>query len=267
VQFGDELPERRKAARIGMKKTRCSSGIRSTSGLAVVTVALALGGCGSDDETATTATTTVTAQATGPTGATGSASASTAAGTSRSDAVAVVERYYRLIEQEQYAEAWLLVPAVVRAESGGFQNWRAGYAANVRSDPTNLRVASFSGDSATLSLDLDSTDIDACTGERVGQTFSGSWTLEVVDGSWKPESISMEKISGGTPTLTSSDCGGSAGGGGGPAPTSNCDPGYSGCVPPYPPDVDCAQVGGPVTVTGLDPHGLDADNDGVGCET
>jgi endonuclease YncB( thermonuclease family) len=52
-----------------------------------------------------------------------------------------------------------------------------------------------------------------------------------------------------------------AGGGGGA-----CAPGYSPCVPPYPPDVDCADVNGPVTVTGSDPHGLDADHDGVACE-
>ncbi len=45
---------------------------------------------------------------------------------------------------------------------------------------------------------------------------------------------------------------------------SNCAPGYSPCVPNYPPDLDCADTG-PVTVTGPDPHGLDADHDGVAC--
>jgi endonuclease YncB( thermonuclease family) len=45
-----------------------------------------------------------------------------------------------------------------------------------------------------------------------------------------------------------------------------CAPGYSPCVPPYPPDVDCADVDGPIRVTGSDPHGLDADGDGVACE-
>lgn len=49
-------------------------------------------------------------------------------------------------------------------------------------------------------------------------------------------------------------------------PVSECDPNYSGCVPSYPPDVDCAEVGGSVSVYGSDPHGLDADGDGVGCE-
>lgn len=45
-----------------------------------------------------------------------------------------------------------------------------------------------------------------------------------------------------------------------------CDPNYSGCVPAYPPDVDCDEVGETVAVYGADPHGLDADGDGSGCE-
>jgi hypothetical protein len=48
--------------------------------------------------------------------------------------------------------------------------------------------------------------------------------------------------------------------------SSGCDPNYSGCVPVYPPDVDCDEVGETVTVVGSDPHGLDADGDLVGCE-
>ena len=52
-----------------------------------------------------------------------------------------------------------------------------------------------------------------------------------------------------------------------PAPSGgDCDPGYSGCVPAYPPDVNCPDVDGPVQVTGSDPHGLDRDGDGVACE-
>lgn len=48
---------------------------------------------------------------------------------------------------------------------------------------------------------------------------------------------------------------------------SACAPGYDPCVPPYPPDVNCDDVNGPITVTGNDPHGLDADGDGVACES
>jgi hypothetical protein len=49
-----------------------------------------------------------------------------------------------------------------------------------------------------------------------------------------------------------------------PAQDSGCAPGYSPCIPAYPPDLDCADTG-PVTVSGSDPHGLDADGDGRAC--
>jgi micrococcal nuclease len=55
-------------------------------------------------------------------------------------------------------------------------------------------------------------------------------------------------------------------------PSGRCDPGYAGaCVPPYPPDLDCADLRAlglalPVRVVGPDPHGLDGDRDGSGCE-
>jgi micrococcal nuclease len=51
-----------------------------------------------------------------------------------------------------------------------------------------------------------------------------------------------------------------------------CDPNYAGaCVPPYPPDLDCADLRAlglalPVRVVGSDPHRLDGDHDGWGCE-
>ena len=52
-----------------------------------------------------------------------------------------------------------------------------------------------------------------------------------------------------------------------PRPAGDCDPGYDPCVPPYPPDLDCDDVDGPIRITGDDPHGFDADGDGVGCDS
>ena len=56
-----------------------------------------------------------------------------------------------------------------------------------------------------------------------------------------------------------------------PASDGKCDPNYAGgCVPPYPPDVDCADIRAlgiaPVRIVGSDPHRLDGDGDGWGCE-
>ena len=57
-----------------------------------------------------------------------------------------------------------------------------------------------------------------------------------------------------------------------PFASGSCDPNYSGaCVPPYPPDLDCADLRAlglalPVRVIGSDPHRLDGDHDGWGCE-
>lgn len=51
------------------------------------------------------------------------------------------------------------------------------------------------------------------------------------------------------------------------APKPGCDPSYSPCIPAYPPDLNCDDIGHPVTVTGSDPHRLDRDGDGVGCES
>lgn len=62
-------------------------------------------------------------------------------------------------------------------------------------------------------------------------------------------------------TGTSGGSGGDGDGGGG-----SCEPGYSPCVPPYPPDLDCSDLNGPIYVTGSDPHRLDGDGDGVACE-
>jgi endonuclease YncB( thermonuclease family) len=49
---------------------------------------------------------------------------------------------------------------------------------------------------------------------------------------------------------------------------ATCDPNYTGyCVPPYDQgDVDCADIPVTVRVVGSDPHRLDGDGDGYGCE-
>lgn len=54
-----------------------------------------------------------------------------------------------------------------------------------------------------------------------------------------------------------------------PTPTISCDSSYPDvCIPPYPPDLNCGDI--PYKnfkVLPPDPHGFDADKDGIGCET
>ena len=49
-----------------------------------------------------------------------------------------------------------------------------------------------------------------------------------------------------------------------------CDPNYAGCIPVFPPDVDCTDIKrlglAPVKVIGKDVHKLDRDGDGIGCD-
>ena len=51
---------------------------------------------------------------------------------------------------------------------------------------------------------------------------------------------------------------------------AKCDPNYQGCLPPYPPDLDCSDIKkmglGPIRVIGVDVHKLDGDGDGIGCD-
>jgi len=53
-----------------------------------------------------------------------------------------------------------------------------------------------------------------------------------------------------------------------PPSAPSCDPSYPDvCIPPYPPDLDCGEIGySNFRVVGSDSHGLDRDNDGIGCE-
>ena len=51
---------------------------------------------------------------------------------------------------------------------------------------------------------------------------------------------------------------------------NNCDPNYQGCIPLFPPDLDCPDIKSkglaPVRVIGRDVHRLDRDGDGIGCD-
>ena len=242
-------------------------------------IVLGAAGCGSTDSAGTT-------KVSSPTGASGLGGTQVSHQQARprpQQAASVVRHFYGLLNGHQYTEAWGLVPPSVRAQAGGYEQWKAGYSATVSSQPRNLVVESGVGrNTVVVGLDLNATDIDACSGAKVSQVFSGTWRLQATpSGGWEPQAISFHKISGATPNLSASDCSSSGSGGTSPQPgkqsttVSNCDPSYSGkCLKPDSPDYDCAggtgdgpdYVQGPMQVAGDDPYDLDSDGDGVACE-
>ena len=54
------------------------------------------------------------------------------------------------------------------------------------------------------------------------------------------------------------------------AKSLKCDPNYKGCIPVYPPDLDCTDIKSlglaPIRVIGRDVHKFDSDGDGIGCD-
>ncbi|QIK68546.1 DUF2510 domain-containing protein [Nocardioides sp. HDW12B] len=55
-------------------------------------------------------------------------------------------------------------------------------------------------------------------------------------------------------------------GGSGGSANGSCTAGYSPCLPRVA-DLNCDDVDGPIRSTGSDPYGLDADGDGIGCDS
>ena len=49
--------------------------------------------------------------------------------------------------------------------------------------------------------------------------------------------------------------------------SASCNPNYTPCVPNSASDLNCPDVGHPVTVVDSDPYNLDSDGDGSGCES
>jgi hypothetical protein len=178
-------------------------------------------------------------------------------------AEAVVEGYYVAVDSGNYREAWSLLGPTLQGELGGYGAWRDGYANTVSTKVSDVHATDVSPGSVTVALKLAATDLDAC-GDTVDQTFAGTWTLAPAAGDLLGTAFGVDKTGGGTPVTDASSCGG----GGGPVPVSpaGCDPNYTGCVPPYPPDVDCIDVGQEVEVIGEDVHRLDIGGDGEACE-
>jgi hypothetical protein len=177
----------------------------------------------------------------------------------------VVRDYYAAVDSSLYRQAWGLLSPALQAEQGGFDAWRDGYSSTLETKASDVEASNVSRRSATVALSLKAIDLDEC-GDTVEQTFAGTWTLERESQRFLGAVFDVAKIAGGTPVTDPSACP-AAGGSAAPAQPTGCDPNYEGaCVPPYPPDVDCIDIGEEVEVVGEDVHDLDLGGDEEACE-
>ena len=126
------------------------------------------------------------------------------AGLQRS-AESFVRHFYGQVDAGQFDAAWNRLPETVRASSGSLESWRDGYATTLTNEISELTVDGPVGGSATVSLTLRATDLDACADE-VRQRFAIRWTLRREGGHWVAGAISAQKVSGRTPRRELADC-------------------------------------------------------------
>jgi micrococcal nuclease len=138
-----------------------------------------------------------------------------------------VDAYGRLL-------AYVEIP---RVGDFGLAMIRAGHAAEYTYDEPYARQAEYKAAQVTAQDDR----------QGVWARCGGTDTAQPEAGNGRPASDPESAVRGGA--------------------GSGCASGYTPCVPPYPPDLDCADVDGPVRITGDDPHGFDADGDGFGCDS
>jgi hypothetical protein len=89
----------------------------------------------------------------------------------RPAAETVVRSYYRALDRKDFYGAWALLSPAVRTSFGGFEHWRAGFAATLSSRPTALRVSG-----GTVELTLVARDGAECG--VLEQRFAVRWQLE-----------------------------------------------------------------------------------------
>lgn len=194
-----------------------------------------------------------------------------------SSAKVALRDYYAAIDAQRFEAAWGRLTAGQRAAFGGDMSaWRAGYDETlehfieVRSSKGFVR-----GNRATVTYAITAVDTTTCESEFRStarmRKADGRWTIEQLQGRAVGEPICPERAAAEPEpeevpdALSLQDIEPAddepAGGGG-------CHSSYSGCVPDEGYDVDCGELGDTdIDVYGDDEYGLDADGDGIGCES
>ncbi|MFH8348499.1 hypothetical protein [Streptomyces sp. NPDC018045] len=217
---------------------RCITGTVLLAGAAATA---ALSGCGTSGGdgpdgagTTVTRTRTVTEDPTPtPTGSgtAGSGTAPRQETATAQDAASVVEDFYAAVNARDFRRAWDLGGKHL---GGSYDAFVAGFADTAHD---TVRVTGVQGDTVSVTLDAEQRDGSV-------RSFAGTYTVR----GGAIVAADLRAVAGPTPS----------------------DGGSRNAHPPGPsagePDVDCSALDGPVDVGPGDPHRLDRDDDGVGCE-
>lgn len=146
------------------------------------------------------------------------------------DAAATVKAYFEAINERDYRRAWDLGGKNL---GGSYESFKAGFADTAQD---TVHIVDVQGGTVTVTLDALQTD---------GSVRSFAGTYEVRGGVIVDADIRL--VEGTT------------------VPDEETGP-YPPGPPAGVPDVDCEDLPGPVIVGPSDPHRLDADGDGIGCD-
>ena len=100
---------------------------------------------------------------------------------------AAVRDYYRALDRRDFASAWRILSPAVRAGFGGFDPWRAGFAATLSSRPTALRAEGRSVDLVLVARDRAECGV-------LEQRFSVRWRLRATAGGLRAEAVTARRI-------------------------------------------------------------------------
>jgi limonene-1,2-epoxide hydrolase len=200
-------------------------------------VLLVLGGCTEPARrTAAPATTAPTADPSTAQATTTAAPTTIPQTTKPMEPATVVRRFYAAINHRDYQTAWAL-----GGKNLGNRTYAAFAAGFADTDHDDLRITAVRGQLVDVRL------VATQDGGTRQTIYTG--TYRVVGGQIIHGRLRVIRTTGGSSAGT-------------------CDPAYPDvCIPPPPPDLDCPDIDArQFTVLPPDPHGLDADNDGIGCE-